>query len=83
MSDGTLLTDEEIIDHHVTMGCEFGNTSPVEVVQQALLKTACGWHNGYTVKGILEHHGLISVRKGRAKLTGKGKLYLWEVFKSK
>ena len=75
------LTTEEIESHHREIGANFGDTTPVQVVQQGLLKAACGWHNGSTCNSILQHHGLITRRHNdKAKLTRKGQLYLLETF---
>lgn len=77
-----ILSDREIIEHHEAVGANFGSTSPVHVVQQGLLKAACGWHNGSTCNAILRHHGLTEERyDGTCQLTHKGRRYLWETFK--
>lgn len=79
----TILTDEEIITHHHALGADFGNVTPLQVVQKGLLKAACGWHNGGTCDAILQHHGLIKRTGGSpAKLTKKGKAYLWQVYEA-
>lgn len=78
------LSDEEIIEHHESIGADFGATTPVEVVQQGLLKAVCGWHNGSTCDSILQHHGLITRRHNDGtKITKRGKAYLWETFGDK
>ena len=56
-----------------------------EVVNQALLKCACGYHNGYTAQTIITEHGLINdtKKRGQGALTARGRAYLWAVYGGK
>lgn len=48
----------------------FGNTTKRDVVKYALMKVACGYHNGHTSQQIINE----------LKLTEIGKKYLYEAF---
>jgi hypothetical protein len=74
----TFISDEEIEKVHDY--ANFGTMSKREVVNQALLKCACGYHSGKFSTEIIKEHGLIN---NNYELTPKGKMYLWDVFKSK
>ena len=76
-------TDRDIIDHHEKLGCNFGDTSPVQVVKRSLLKVVCGWHVGSTAQGILLHHNLVSFsKKGNLKVTERGRESLKEILRN-
>jgi len=72
-----IIPDSEI--ERVHANANFGTMPKRQVVDQALLKTACGYSNGYTADQILAEHGLISepTRRGQRNLTAKGRKYLW------
>lgn len=76
-----IITDEEI--ERVHAGANFGPTmTKRQVVNQALLKCACGYSNGHTAATIIEEHGLIVLarRRGTTALTARGRKYLWAAF---
>lgn len=76
----------DIIENHeierVHANANFGNTSKRKVVEQALLKCACGYKNGHTAQRILAEHGLIRERsrRGTTALTERGRKYLFAAF---
>ncbi len=75
-----IIPDDEINKVH---GCaNFGHALNRVIVADALLKCACGYHNGSTARAILVDHGLIKVRRkaGRTALTTKGRRYLYASF---
>jgi hypothetical protein len=76
------LTEQEINDYHTSIGADFADMSPVRVVVQGLLKSACGWYNGSTCEQILRHHKLIDGKHGELiRLTKRGKQFLWKSMK--
>ncbi|SOC26112.1 hypothetical protein [Thalassospira xiamenensis] len=83
----SLISDARIAEVHGT--ANFGTTTPRDVVSLALLKVACGYHNGSTALRILLEHGLVSGdpikilamgSKTAPKLTSSGRSYLWSSF---
>ncbi len=70
-----IITDEEI--ERVHANANFGDTGKREVVNEAVLKCACGYHSGSTATAIIQEHKLMSLN---FKLTVKGRAYLWSVF---
>lgn len=81
MSPDEIITEQEIIDVHG--GADFGVMSKRDVVNQNLLKVACGYVPGRTAISILKVHGLIKEHRlinGLFALTDKGGKYLWSVF---
>jgi hypothetical protein len=61
-------------------GTNFGRTDYETLVKQGLLKTVCGYHNGFTLRHILRRLGLIEVKnENDIKVTLKGyrALYVW------
>ena len=80
MTAQELITDAEI--ERVHANASFGDIPKREVVDQALLKCACGYHNGATAQQIIIEHGL--VKKGRVRgasaLTDFGRKYLHAAF---
>lgn len=78
MNPQDIISDEEIERVHAY--ATFGDMSKRDVVDQALLKCACGYHQGYTATRIILEHGLIN---SEYNLTVKGKEYLWATFKLK
>ena len=50
-----IIPDSEI--ERVHANANFGSMDKREVVNQALLKCACGYHNGYTAQTIITEHG--------------------------
>lgn len=74
-----LISDDEITRVHAN--ANFGSMDKREVVSEALLKAACGYHNGYTAQQIITEHGLVKdVSNSRPPLTDKGRKYLYEAF---
>lgn len=74
-----LITDEELND--VFGSSNFGDRSKRDMLKNSLLKTACGYASGHTIKCIMQELGLIG--KSHMKemtLTKKGKEYLWEAY---
>ena len=70
-------SNEEIEAYHESIGANFGTNTPVEVVEQGLLKKVVGYANGSTCNAILHHHGLIDES---GKVTQHGKNFAWETF---
>lgn len=75
-----IITNAEI--NRVHANANFGDTPKRDVVNQALLKCACGLHNGYTAQQIIAEHGLIREVNsyGTSSLTVRGRRYLWAAF---
>lgn len=76
-----LISDEEITRVHAN--ANFGSSLTKRmIVKQALLKCACGYHNGSTAQSIIAEHGLIrgTYRRGYHSLTPLGRKYLWAAF---
>ena len=80
MKPEEIITDEEI--KRVHGNANFGTMKKRDVVNETLLKTACGYHSGHTAKQIVAEQGLIidSRRKGIRSITQRGKKYLWAVY---
>ena len=76
----TIIPDSEI--ERVHANANFGDTPKRDVVNFALLKCACGYHNGHTAQQIIAERGLIRDRnsRGTTALTAKGRKYLWAAF---
>lgn len=77
-----IISDEEIEKVHAY--ADFGNRPKREVVNQALLKHACGFYQGFTSSQIIFEHGLVdkNPREGGANLTEKGRQYLYAAFEN-
>lgn len=56
---------------------DFGNTPKRDIIKWALLKFACGYRTGHTIKTILLELGMLT---SRLRLTTKGQKYLFECF---
>lgn len=69
----SIISNQEILNIHVG---DFGPRDKRSVVNEALLKIACGYQIGSTAKEILIKHELIAFNS----LTVKGRTYLWSVF---
>ncbi|WP_298983411.1 hypothetical protein [uncultured Roseibium sp.] len=80
MKPEDIITDAEIDRVHGY--ANFGSMGKREVVDEALAKAACGYHNGHTAQTIIAEHGLIvsSRRRGITSLTQRGRKYLYEVY---
>ena len=80
MKPEEIITGDEIDRVHAN--AKFGSTPKRSVVNNALLKCACGYSNGHTAQTIIAEHGLISSvrRRGTTALTQRGRKYLWAVF---
>lgn len=79
MSPEDIITDKQI--NSVWGSANFGeelNKNKRNVVDNALLKIACGYSNGYTAHCIIKELGLISEKT--MKLTKLGRNYLYESF---
>lgn len=72
-----IISDEEI--ERVHGNADFGGMEKRAVVNQGVLKCACGYYQGHTSEQIIREHGLINERY---ELTPKGKVYLWAAFSS-
>lgn len=70
-----IISNEEI--ERVHANANFGGMSKRTVVDQAVLKCASGYHQGYTSNQIIKEHGLVTEKY---KLTRKGQKYLWAAF---
>lgn len=84
MSPEDIISNQSILNIHIG---DFGPRDKRSVVNEALLKTACGYAIGSTAKEILIKHTLIYTNhKITAKssasnsLSDKGRTYLWSVF---
>lgn len=77
-SASEIITDEEI--ERVHGNANFGGMEKRTVVDQGILKCACGYYQGRTSGQIIKEHGLIN---DKYQLTEKGKAYLWAVFSNK
>jgi hypothetical protein len=73
-----LISDEEI--DRVHGNANFGTLGKRDVIDQGVLKCACGYFMGSTSTKILEDHGLVTKNY---ELTPKGKMYLWAAFSKK
>ena len=80
MTPESIITPEEI--ERVHANANFGAVPMREVVNQALLKCACGYSNGHTAQTIITEHGLVVAtnRRGLHALTTRGRKYLWAAF---
>ena len=61
-------------------GTNFGRTDFEVLVKQGLLKTVCGYYNGYTLRQILHRLGLIAIKSEYdidVTLRGYKALYAW------
>lgn len=75
-----VIPDAEI--ERVHANANFGGIPKREVVNKALLKTACGYSNGHTADQIIAEHGLVSEpnKRGSRNITARGRKYLWAVY---
>ena len=76
-----IISDEEI--ERIHGHANFGSVSKRSVVDEAVLKTSCGYHTGGTARSIIIEHGLAKSQNDPnkvPKLTAKGRLYLWSAF---
>lgn len=81
MKPEEVITDAEVERVHAY--ANFGSgISKREVIDQTLLKCACGYSSGHTAQMIVAEHGLVisSKRKGITALTQRGRKYLWAVY---
>lgn len=69
-----ILSDRDIKQIHGN--ADFGSTSQREVIDQSLLKVACGYQLGSVAKEILIRHDLIAYNS----LTVQGRKYLWALY---
>lgn len=71
-----VITDAEI--EEAFRNTNFGTTyTHREILDNTVLKCACGWYTGHTAKGIVQSLGLVTAKW---KLTKKGQYYLWKVY---
>lgn len=82
MKPESIIPDAEI--ERVHGNANFGGTPKRQVVNEALLKAACGYSNGHTACQIIAEHGLVKAenRRGTTALTPKGRRYLWAAYSS-
>ena len=71
-----MISDEEL--DSVFAYANFGGSTKRDVVRYALMKVACGYHNGHTSQCIINELSLCSKD---LSLTKKGKEYLYECFR--
>lgn len=65
-------------------GTNFGGTAHREIMSQGLLKSACGFAEGFTAERILVELGLLKIGANQKRiLTRSGKDYLFEAFVNK
>lgn len=70
--------EEEILELFDLNEFNFGNTAPVSVVKEAVLKSFCGWHNGSTAASIVKKLGFVESHHNKHdQITTKGKAFLW------
>lgn len=70
-----LISDDEITKAFANSN--FGTISRRDVIKFGVLKAACGFRDGRTVRDIISELGLINDSN---KLTKRGKDYLWIAF---
>lgn len=78
----SIISNQKILRIHIG---DFGPRDKRSVVNEALLKIACGYQIGSTAKEILIKHKLITLNPllGNAySLSTKGRTYMWTVFGS-
>ena len=78
-----MITVEEIINDEqiniVHANANFGGVlSNRDIVNQGVLKCACGYYQGHTSTQIIKEHGLVDKDY---KITRKGQEYLWAAFR--
>jgi hypothetical protein len=76
MTPSEIITDEEI--ERVHANANFGDRSKRAVVNESLLKCACGYHIGSTARRIVAGHGL--TKDPCHTITQRGRQYLWAVY---
>lgn len=76
MKADEIITDAKIHNVHADAG--FEGMDKRDVVNQAVLKCACGLYQGSTSEAIIKEHGLINPQG--YNLSIKGKAYLWAVY---
>jgi hypothetical protein len=79
------MTPQEIIPDYdierIHGNSNFGDTGKRDVVDQAILKAACRYHNGWVSQMIITQHGLVKeATNSYPKLTEKGRKYLFAVY---
>jgi hypothetical protein len=70
-----MITDEQI--EKAFENTNFGSMTKRDLVRYGLLKVACGYYNGHTLKRILIELALV---KENSTLTKAGKEYLYDAF---
>ncbi|PHR88479.1 MAG: hypothetical protein COA78_36435 [Blastopirellula sp.] len=70
------VSDSELKD--AFENCNFGGKDPRDVVENAVLKKATGYHNGSTSEAIIKHLGL--VKKNGKRLTKHGQRFLFNTY---
>lgn len=71
-----MITDEII--EKAFENTNFGSMSKRDLVRYGLLKVACGYYNGHTLKRILIDLALINEKS--LTLTKEGKKYMYDAF---
>lgn len=67
-----MITDDQV--DKAFKNTNFGSAVPRELIQDSLLKTACGFHSGHTIECIVKELKLVTTKR---KLTKKGQNYLY------
>ena len=75
MSVEDIISDAEIEKSFAN--ANFGSMSHRNVLRFAVLKCACGYHQGFTSKQIAVELGLLT---WKGNITKKGREYLWAAF---
>jgi len=63
--------------HKAFGNANYGTMKKRDVIKFAVLKCACGYHQGHTSNAIILELGLITPDY---KLTDRGRIYLWAAF---
>lgn len=67
----------EILLQDAFKNTNFGNSSPRDIVKNTLLKYACGYASGHTIKCILVD---LLLATNDCQLTNTGRTYLWAAY---
>ncbi len=72
------ITDEQLVKAFINTN--YGDNPDFRsIIKGALMKQACGYHNGHTSQCIIVELGLCTKKSG---LTRKGKNYLYRAFEN-
>jgi hypothetical protein len=76
-----IISEAQIFQVHGN--ANFGPRNYRDIVNEAVLKVACGYSNGSTANAIIIEHGLVTFKprcREAVSLTDKGRRYLWAVY---